>query len=45
LQQMNTDELHHREQALAAGGRELPAPVRGVMTVVSKVMTHASYAI
>jgi ubiquinone biosynthesis monooxygenase Coq7 len=45
LQQMNTDELHHREQALAAGGRELPAPVRGVMAVVSKVMTHASYAI
>ena len=45
LQQMNQDELHHREQALAAGGKELPAPVRGLMTVVSKVMTRASYSI
>jgi 3-demethoxyubiquinol 3-hydroxylase len=45
LQQMNTDELHHREQALAAGGRELPQSVQQVMGLVSKIMTRASYSI
>lgn len=45
LEQMNLDELHHREQALAAGGRELPQGVQRVMGLVSKVMTKASYAI
>lgn len=45
LAQMNADELHHREQALAAGGRELPPVVRSLMSVVSKVMTKASYSI
>lgn len=43
LQQMNTDELAHRDKALAAGGTELPAPVRLAMTGVSKVMTKTSY--
>lgn len=45
LQQMNTDELKHRQQALNAGGRELPIPVQQLMRVVSKVMTKASYSI
>lgn len=45
LAQMNQDELHHREQALQAGGRELPKPVQQVMQLVSKVMTKASYSI
>ena len=45
LQQMNEDELHHRDTALNAGGVELPAPVRITMTAVSKLMTKTSYFI
>lgn len=45
LCQMNQDELQHREQALQAGGRELPKPVQHLMQAVSKVMTKASYSI
>jgi 3-demethoxyubiquinol 3-hydroxylase len=43
LEQMNEDELHHRDTALAAGGVELPAPVKIAMTGISKVMTTTSY--
>lgn len=45
LQQMNTDELQHRDTALAAGGVELPLPVRMSMTAISKLMTSTSYYI
>ncbi len=45
LEQMNSDELHHREQALAAGAQELPESVKALMGVVSKVMTKSSYFI
>lgn len=45
LAQMNQDELQHREQALQAGGRDLPKPVQQLMQAVSKVMTKASYSI
>ena len=45
LQQMNEDELHHRDTALKAGGVELPAPVRITMTAISKLMTKTSYFI
>lgn len=45
LQQMNEDELHHRDTALAAGGVNLPAPVRMTMTAISKLMTQTSYYI
>ena len=45
LEQMNTDELHHRDTALAAGGVELPAPVKITMTAISKLMTKTSYYI
>ncbi len=45
LEQMHADELHHREQALAAGAQELPESVKAVMGVVSKVMTKSSYFI
>jgi ubiquinone biosynthesis monooxygenase Coq7 len=45
LAQMHADELHHREQALAAGAQELPESVKAVMGVVSKVMTKSSYFI
>ena len=43
LEQMKMDELAHGSAALAAGGVELPAPVRGLMGVVSKVMTRGAY--
>jgi ubiquinone biosynthesis monooxygenase Coq7 len=43
LQQMNSDELHHRDTALEAGGVDLPAPVRLLMTIISKTMTKTSY--
>ena len=43
LEQMKHDEVQHGAQAMAAGGSELPAPVRGAMHLVSRVMTHVSY--
>lgn len=45
LEQMNEDELHHRDTALAAGGVDLPLPVKIAMTGVSKLMTKTSYYI
>lgn len=43
LEQMNVDELHHRDTALHAGGVDLPLPVRITMTGISKLMTKTSY--
>ncbi len=43
LEQMKTDELAHGSAAMAAGGVELPAPVRAAMGVVAKVMTRGAY--
>lgn len=43
LEQMKIDEAHHGAMAKAAGGAELPAPVKGLMRMVSKVMTGTSY--
>ena len=43
LTQMHQDEDHHRQQALAAGGVELPQPIKNVMGIVSKVMTKTSF--
>lgn len=45
LEQMNTDELHHRDTALHAGAKELPPSVKTAMTVISKVMTKTSYIV
>lgn len=45
LEQMNEDELHHRDTALQAGGADLPFPVRITMTAISKLMTKTSYYI
>jgi len=45
LEQMNEDELHHRDTALNAGGVDLPMPVRMTMTAISKLMTKTSYFI
>lgn len=45
VEQMLTDEARHAEAALAAGGIRFPAPVKGVMSLVSKAMTFSSYRI
>jgi ubiquinone biosynthesis monooxygenase Coq7 len=43
LQQMKTDEAHHAETAVALGGAELPVPIKGMMHLMSKVMTKTTY--
>jgi len=43
LEQMRIDESHHATTALNAGGAPLPAPVRGLMRLTSKVMTKTAY--
>jgi ubiquinone biosynthesis monooxygenase Coq7 len=43
LEQMKADEIHHADVAHAAGGAELPTPVRLAMKAVSKVMTRGAY--
>ncbi|HHM04556.1 MAG TPA: 2-polyprenyl-3-methyl-6-methoxy-1,4-benzoquinone monooxygenase [Gammaproteobacteria bacterium] len=43
LEQMREDELRHATTALAAGGAALPAPIKTLMTLTSKVMTKTAY--
>jgi ubiquinone biosynthesis monooxygenase Coq7 len=43
LEQMKHDEVEHGQAALAAGGAELPAPVRDAMRATARVMTFTSY--
>ena len=43
--QMLEDEARHADMALSAGGYNFPAPVKGLMTLVSKAMTQTSYRI
>jgi ubiquinone biosynthesis monooxygenase Coq7 len=43
LEQMKADEIGHAEAALAAGGSELPAPVKRLMTLTARVMTGTAY--
>ncbi len=43
MEQMKADEIHHADVAQAAGGAELPGPVKLVMKTVSKVMTRGVY--
>jgi ubiquinone biosynthesis monooxygenase Coq7 len=45
VDQMRIDEAAHGEAARAAGGVELPAPVRGAMRVAAKVMTATAHYI
>lgn len=45
VEQMLIDEREHGHKALEAGGVNFPAPVKWLMTAVSKVMTKASYHI
>ncbi len=41
--QMRTDEAEHAQAAQAAGGIDLPAPVRGAMRLAAKVMTGTAH--
>lgn len=43
LAQMKADEMHHGEQARQAGAAELPAVVKHLMALASKVMTKTAY--
>jgi 3-demethoxyubiquinol 3-hydroxylase len=43
LQQMREDEEQHASAAIAAGGMELAHPIKLLMSLVSKLMTHSSY--
>jgi len=43
LQQMRLDEALHRDDAMKAGASVLPAPVKKLMALVSKVMVKVAY--
>ncbi len=45
VQQMKDDEIRHADEAQAAGGMALPAPVRGLMRASAKVMTTIAHRI
>lgn len=45
VEQMLEDEARHADMALSAGGYNFPAPVKGLMTLVSKAMTKTAYRI
>ncbi|MCP5151723.1 MAG: 2-polyprenyl-3-methyl-6-methoxy-1,4-benzoquinone monooxygenase [Ectothiorhodospiraceae bacterium] len=45
IEQMHTEEAEHAHGALDAGGVRLPAPVRGLMRMVAKVMTTTAYRV
>jgi ubiquinone biosynthesis monooxygenase Coq7 len=43
LEQMKIDEAHHGAVARAAGGAELPGPIKQLMGLASRVMTRTAY--
>lgn len=43
--QMQDDEARHADEALAAGGAPMPAPVRWLMRSAARVMTRAAHVI
>ena len=45
VEQMKQDEIGHRITAETHGATPLPLPVRGVMTLMSKVMTTTAYKV
>jgi len=45
VEQMHSDEARHGADALAAGGVALPAPVKTLMTLISRVMTETTYRV
>jgi len=45
VEQMLEDEAKHADAALNAGGLKFPSPIKGLMSIVSNVMTKTSYRI
>lgn len=45
LEQMKADEIRHGEEARAAGGVDLPNPIKKIMTMMSKFMKFLVYRI
>jgi len=45
VDQMRKDEVEHGEAAKALGAAEMPAPIRGAMKMMSKVMTTVAYRV
>ncbi len=45
VMKMKEDEARHADQALAAGGVDLPAPVKGMMRMAANVMRAVAYKI
>ena len=43
LEQMDIDEAEHAAKAKHAGAAELPAPIKHLMKLTSKVMTNTAY--
>ena len=43
LEQMREDELHHATTAVKAGGAELPAAIKSLMQLTSKIMTKTAF--
>jgi ubiquinone biosynthesis monooxygenase Coq7 len=43
LERMESDEAHHRDQAMHAGAQELPGYIKSVMALSSKVMVKTAY--
>lgn len=43
LAQMKADEVHHAQIAKAAGGADLPVPIRAAMKLTSRIMTKTVY--
>ncbi len=43
VEQMKADEARHGQAARDAGGQELPAPIRGIMRLASRIMTRTAY--
>jgi ubiquinone biosynthesis monooxygenase Coq7 len=45
VEQMKADEARHAAEAWSAGARDLPAPVKGLMRLASRVMTTVAHRI
>ena len=45
VEQMKRDEMNHRVTAQNHGARELPGAIKGLMTLMSRVMTKTAYRI
>jgi ubiquinone biosynthesis monooxygenase Coq7 len=43
LEKMSDDEARHGQHASEAGGRDLPPPIRALMSFTSKIMTRTAY--